>query len=498
MNHQDRGRSARRVLALLGTAALVLTGAVSAGTAAYAVDSAPPPPGNITGTEGTLHIHKHAGNPTGPGNGQEISDSDLGIGVDGITFTIERVTGGMPSAPIDLTTTDGWNLAKQASDGFVPATGALPAGFGVVPAEIPSVTTSGGGQASAPLPYGLYRVTEQPNATVDAPAQPFLVTLPYPSDGAWLYNVHVYPKNLLKDDPSKTVSTPVDTEGLPAVVEGSLVTWTITAPVPRAGEAGNTFTSFLITDALDERLKYTSAVVKLDGVELTEGDGGDYTLSHTGADPVTGQGGTVTIALNDGILEGLQTGQIVTVELTTEVHGVGEITNTAIRNVNDNLTTIGTPQTNWGKIKVVKQNANGAKLEGAKFELWTDTDPRTLVYPEQSPSDANGEILFDAVWLGNGMDKSERYCLKETQAPPGYVTPTGEAAFTCIEVSTADGEGTAIHTVPVTNTQQDGPTLPLTGSAGTAMFMAGGLALLLIAGGAALVASRRRASTLDK
>lgn len=472
------------MLALLGTAALALAGFGAGASAANADEPATPPPGNITGTEGTLHIHKHAGNPTGPGTGQEIDDSGLGIGVDGITFTIERVTGGSPLAPIDLTTTEGWTLAKAASDGFDPVTGALPAGFGVTAASVPSVTTAGGGLADATLPYGLYRVTEQSNATVETPAQPFLVTLPYPNNGAWLYDVHVYPKNKLVDAPTKTVSEPVDTSGNPAVVQGSMVTWTITAPVARPA-TGNVYTTFSISDPLDGRLLYEDSVVKLDGVELTLGT--DYTATLTGQDAGTGQGGTVVISLIGDTLAGLQAGQVVTVELKTSVHGIGEITNDAVRNVNGVETEIGTPQTNWGAIKVIKSNANGAKLSGAKFELYK-ADKTTKLYNEQTSNGA-GEILFDALWLGNDSDKSETYCVKETQAPAGYVTPTGDAAWTCVEVTT---DGTAIKEVPVTNTQQVGPNLPLTGSTGTALFTAGGIALILAAVGAGLMVARRR------
>lgn len=476
--------SARKLLALFGATTLAIGAALTASAAAQADDPPPVPPvGNIVGTSGTLTIHKHAGNPTGPGTGAQIPTANLGVGIDGVTFNIQRVANaGPPETPIDLTTTAGWNQAKQASDGFNASTGALPAGFVVESAT--SVTTSGGGIATANLAFGLYRVTEQPNPAVDQPAQSFLVTLPYPNNNAWLYDVHVYPKNKLKDNHSKTVSTPVDTSGIPAVVEGSRVTWTITAPVPRPA-SGSTYTQFSVTDVLDPKLKYVSAVVKLDGAVQTEGPD-TFSLNHTGANG-EGNGGTVTLTLQGSTLTGLKAGQVVVVELVTEVHGVGEIQNVAVRNVNGVTTNIGTPQTNWGKVKVLKSNPAGAKLAGAKFELYK-ADKTTLVYAEQT-TDGNGEILFDAVWLGNGTDKEETYCLKETQAPPGYITPTGDAAWTCVVVDT---NGTAVKEVPVNNTQQTGPNLPMTGSTGTVAFMAGGIALIALAAGAGVMAVRRR------
>ena len=395
------------------------------------------------------------------------------------------MTGGLPLTPIDLTTTAGWDLAKTASDGFNSATGALPAGFGVVPATVPEVTTAGGGQANATLPYGLYRVTELPNAAVETIAQPFLVTLPYPSDGTWLYDVHVYPKNLLKDVPTKTVANPVDVSGNPAVIEGSLVTWTITAPVPRVD--GNIVESYSIRDALDPRLKYESVVVKVDGVSLGAAGADTYSANLVGADAGTGQGGTLTVTLLGDALAELQTGQVVTIELKTSVHGLGEIENEAIRNVNDDEVTFGTDRTNWGTIKILKTNSGSLKLQGAKFEVY-QSDKTTKVYSEQS-TDLNGEILFDGLWVGNNLDTTETYCVKETQAPPGYITPLGDAAWTCVTVSSAD---TAIKEVSLKNTQQTGPNLPLTGSTGTAIFMAAGVALILVAGGAGLMVARRR------
>lgn len=481
---KQRGQGARRAIALIGTATLALAVLVATGSAAQAAEDDPPVVANITGTEGTLYINKHAGSPIGEGNGQEITDGDLGAGVDGITFTIARVRGGLPLAPLDLTTTAGWDLAKTASDAF-NISGTLPAGFDTVPAATPSVETAGGGLANATLPYGLYLVTEQPNPAVETIAQPFLVTLPYPSEGTWLYDVYVYPKNLLKDDPSKTVTNPVDVSGNPVVVEGSFVTWLITAPVPRVD--GNVIESFSVRDVLDSRLKYDSVVVKVNGVSLGAAGADSYSANLVGADPGTGQGGTLTVTLLGDALADLQTGDVVTIDLKTSVHGLGEIPNQAIRNVNDDEVTFGTDRTNWGTIKVLKTNAGSAKLAGAKFEVYK-SDKTTKVQDEQS-TNGDGEILFDGLWVGNNLDTTETYCLKETQAPPGYITPLGDAAWTCVTVSSA---GTAIKEVPLTNTQQTGPNLPLTGSTGTALFLAAGAALILAAGGAGLMAARRR------
>lgn len=81
---------------------------------------------------------------------------------------------------------------------------------------------------------------------------------------------------------------------------------------------------------------------------------------------------------------------------------------------------------------------------------------------------------------------SKDYCLYETKAPAGY---TGAAVKT---VNVKAGT-TAISNVSVTNTQKEGPKLPLTGAQGTLLMVVGGL-VLVAAGTGAVVATRKRPS----
>lgn len=473
MNKTQRGGLGRRAVALVGALALALIGTAAIGTAASAADAAPSP-SNITGTTGTLTIHKHAGDPGPAGNGTVITDpakiAALGAGLVGVEFSVQRVSSG--GVPINLTTAAGWDIAQTAT----------PANVSVAPFSLDAgtpATTGAGGIAVVPnLPYGLYLVTEtSPGANpIVSPVQPFLVSVPYPdaTNSTWLYDVHVYPKNKLNTTvPTKTVSAP---DGLTL---GSSVVWTVTAPVPALG-AGGTYSKFIVTDSIDPRLQLTGIVVKSDGVVVGETPAG-YTRS-----------GDVVVTFNPLARQALVAGTNVTIEYTTKVISLGDdgtINNQGFVNVNDSVRETELPQTNWGPLTIVKKAAQAPNntLAGAEFTLHeTKGGPVLATYT----TNASGEIVVDGLWVGNGGVLTKDYWLHETKAPAGYVLPAGDAAWS----STTVTAGNAASAVPVTinNTQQNGPNLPLTGSTGTAMFMAGGIALLLTAGGVALVASSRK------
>lgn len=487
MDQGNRGRLAKRALAALGATALVLIGTVTFSSAASAEEeldvTVGPSISNITGTTGTLTIHKHAGDPGEAGNGTVITDpakiAALGAGLEGVVFSIERVT--FDGSPIDLTTTEGWDVAQDAT--VAKVLGGLD-DFGKVAAA--TATTLAGGIAVIPtLPYGMYLVTETspgPNQIV-TPIQPFLVTVPYPqaSDSTWLYDVHVYPKNKLNTTtPEKTVAEP------DALVLGSTVDWTITAPIPELG-MGGTYNKFVITDTLDPRLTLTGAVVKID----------DMVLEFETHYEVTGN---VVITLTGAGLALLAGADNVTVEASTTVDSLGDgetgglIPNQAIVNVNDSIRETGYPQTNWGPLKVIKQAAVAPNntLQGAEFTLHESKDGPVLDEVGTLITDVNGEIVVDGLWVGNNATLSKTYWLKETKAPAGYVLPAGDAAWT--EVTVNAGAASTVVPVLINNTQQNAPRLPLTGSTGTAAFMIGGIALLLTAGGVALATARRKQS----
>jgi fimbrial isopeptide formation D2 family protein/LPXTG-motif cell wall-anchored protein len=463
----SRSLGLRKLAAGLGVAALAALGALAVSPAANAADTLSP--SNITGTTGSITIHKHAGDPGAAGDGTQITDpakiAALGQGLEGVQFSVQRVSAN--GTPIDLTTAAGWDQAKTATPANVSsAPFSLAAGT--------TATTDASGQAVvSDLPYGLYLVTETssgPNPIV-SPVQPFLVSVPYPNQGTWLYNVHVYPKNKLNTtEPTKTVADPK------APVLGSQIVWTVNAPIP-ALAAGDTYRSFSITDNLDPRLTYVGAVVKIDGTTLAEGT--DYTVS-----------GNTVITFTATGLGKLAGKTAVTADITTTVASLGadgQILNTAVVNTNGSDRTTNTPQTNWGPLKVVKQDGNTKNtLQGAIFEVYDAKNGTKVAGPVTT--DANGQILIDGLWVGNNDVKSKDYWLKETQAPAGYVLPADP--WTQVTV-TANGQADPTS-ITISNTQQFGPNLPLTGGAGSTLFAVIG-GLLVVAGVSAILVRRVRA-----
>lgn len=467
-----------RMLSVFSAAALALTGAVVFGatsaSAASVADITPPEEG------GSVIVHKHAGKPGPAGDGTEITDpakvAALGIGLDGVKFKIERVS--YDGVPIDLSTSAGWDLVPES----IAEMNADPDYTKVQIGD--EQTTAGGGIATfSELDLGLYVVTETVPPAGATPSPAFLVTvpLPHPTENTWIYNVHVYPKNLLPDDKKKEVTDPA------LQLQGEPVTWTLTVPVVAPTE-GTTYTKFLVTDALDDRLEYVpgSLSVMKDGSPLAPA--GNYTVSE----PDPEDDNTLVVTFDP---TKLLTGQVLVLSFDTNVNGLGEIVNSAYRNVNDNVTKVGTEQVNYGNVKVVKyREGSRLTLQGAMFELW-DGEQETKLYGPVG-TDANGEITFSGVGLGKGSDKSEELCLKETAPPPGY---SYIDEWTCFTLTVNESGETKVVTyrADIYNEPRETPPLPLTGDAGTTLFMAGGLGLLVLAVGAGLLASRRRDRSTD-
>ncbi|MGO4454602.1 SpaH/EbpB family LPXTG-anchored major pilin [Arthrobacter sp. RAF14] len=465
MGHSTFGLG-RRFAALAGAVALALVG----GAAAAQADTPAPSAGNINeSTPTSLTIHKYDGTPGAAGDGTQKTDtSQLGNALAGVTFKITPVTS-KNGQVLDLHTQAGWDLLQGVKASDVTAANGYAFGTPV------SVTTGADGSVTQSLPQAVYLVTETDPGTnnVISPAQPFLVTLPLPqSNGNWLYDVHVYPKNKINTTtPTKEVADPV------APVLGSQVTWTINAPVP-ALAAGDTYKSFVITDQLDSRLSYTSATV--DGFT----SGTDYT--------VTESNGLVTITFTPAGVAKLSAGQTVVAKVTTKVTSLGTdgvIKNSATVNTNGSKVDTNKPSTNWGPLQILKyaQQDESKTLSGAHFEIYTAKDAAqpvgTLV------TDANGKASI-SLWVGNNDVTSKTYWVKETQAPAGYTLP--QDPWTQVTVK-ANGD-TAPVVLKIANTQQPAVTLPFTGAEGQLLLTVTGIALVLVAVGAALVISRRRAA----
>lgn len=420
--------------------------------------------GNIdTGKTGSIIVHKYDGAyGTDGGDGSVKTDtSNLGKPLDGAEFTVKQVTA-KDGQTIDLKTPEGWDLISGLKASDVKG-GGFSLGNGV------SKTTANGGLATfGGLPLGLYLVEETKAPTnATSTTDPFLVTLPFAqSNGKWLYDVNVYPKNSVNNtEPTKEVSNPS------APVLGETVDWTITAPVPAAN---NGIKKFSIVDQLDPRLSFVSAKV----AGFTAGT--DYTIDEAGQ--------KITINFTAAGIGKLETGQKVVATVTTKVtsQGDGTIENTALVNTNDSSVETPAVSTNWGSLQIIKHVAGdkARTLAGAEFDIFSDKDGQNKVASVTTAADGTVSITL---WVGNNDVAEKKYWVKETKAPTGYILDESIK-----EVTVEAGETAAAVKYEFANTQQGHPDLPLTGADGKLLAMIAGVGLMLIAGGAGIVAANRR------
>ncbi|GAB3811592.1 hypothetical protein GCM10028820_03080 [Tessaracoccus terricola] len=528
----------------LGRTALagVAVAGLSFATTALASAVGPDQPG--APTEGTLTIHKYAGSPTGaPNDGTELdpadfSDRDL---LGGVEFTATRVgawtdnAGTLECVAIDLTDPAGWDAAESVlgagAAGEIVDQALAVAGDLCATSDVYVDTTGDGsteplGLLTWTLPVGLYHVeeTDPGENNIVQEATPFFVTIPLPTvtgegDAAvydWNYNVHVYPKNQIIQQPQKVISDrPAD------LVTGSEVTWTITGTVPSLNGEDVAFTDAVLRDKLNDRLTYSSSTVTVGGVVVysdvddTTVDVADIVALSTDVDDdhalwtLTAPAGLDFLLANQGA-------EIV-ITLNTQVTGVGEITNggDGVNNPADftfNETTVPTtmPYTYWGQLAILKVDESNpatvlANAEFAVVELPAGTDECVADLGEQETvatgdSDENGVVQwFDSgdsplgsplnLWVANSdtqLDNPTKdYCVYETQAPAGYTATDVQ------QVTINAGDLTEASDLVWENPQKDGPGLPVTGGAGTILMSLGGLALVGLGVGTVLLARKR-------
>ena len=489
MNTSIRPGIARRFAAAVGVVAIALFGTLAAAGPASAATGV----GNITGTQGTLTIHKYerfGANGVTPGNGQE--QTGTGTPLNGVTFSIQRV------ANYDLKTAAGWASVQSIMAPANPVTAATAAGLGAAA----SVTTTGSGTATATLPFGLYLVTETgtPSSVTEA-AAPFLVSVPFATgptatpSNTWIYDVHVYPKNAVTSLGKSETTTAAD-----IAAGADLARWAITAKVPVL--ASGTISSFVLTDVIDAaQLAFvtdaaavalglpagTVTAVKADGttaVALTAGT--DYTIS-----PATGTTRTVTFT-STGLtkLSTQAPGGTVTFDVLTRVVGVpanGVITNSATSDVNGKSGNTATATTTFGQLQVFSHvTGTTTPLAGGVYRVKDAAGNTVVVNGVNSwTSDANGLLTVPELRPGN-------YTLVLVTPSAGYQLPANTQVATTITAGTSDPAAPKNY-VDVPYAQVPAWALPLTGGDGALWFGVGGVALVVIAAGAAvLVAARRR------
>jgi len=472
MSAQPKG-VARRLAATLGALALAMLGV----TAISAPASAAGP--NLDPEEtGSLTIHKFESPETDPGlphNGTEVDTTGL-VPLDGVEFTVTAVT------DIDLTTNEGWDEAHALSLS-VAAGGDL---SGHTTAVVGSQVTASGATTFADLPLGVYYVEETDPGThpIVAAVEPFIVTIPLPTtvDGqsTWLYDVHVYPKNAL----GETVKT-IDDFG--AIGLGDTVSFGIDAAIP-SFFGTEELTSYRIVDELDPRLGFVGGSAMVTATDSGGADLGLVAGDYTVTEPADATGGTLEIVFTaQGLatLEAAPGGTVhVAFDTTVESIGDGTITNDAQTFINGHEVGSNTVETLWGAVKIFKYDAaTQGGLAGAVFEVYTAAtggDPVSVDGATQFTTDADGYVTIPGLKAGT-------YYLEEVVAPDRYLPTEGR-----IEVVVTAGSLAEAVLVSVANEKIPDMALPVTGGDGAAAFTTAGLALLLMAVGAGLVAARRR------
>lgn len=284
----------------------------------------------------------------------------------------------------------------------------------------------------------------------------------------------------------------VDVNGKSASV-GDTLSFTINVPVP-ANAAGYDEYPFTITDTASKGLKMPST----SEYKITDAAKNDITSLFTITPSGDVANGTkTTFTVTDPKNTPQYAGQTLVVTynatVTEDAINAGSVDNSATITTNNGTSGNGTTKVyNYG-FSLTKKNKDGAKLQGAEFQLYDESGNKAINAPVTTGTDGK------AAWSGLAAGT---YTVKETKAPAGYsqqflptfkVTITQNSDKTATVTIEGDTFGLAtesngdITVLNVKNASQ----LPLTGAAGTAMFTV--VALLVAAAGVTLaVKSRQR------
>lgn len=499
----------QQLIAAVGVS-LVASSALAGGAMAAPGDG----PGNIDKDHAaSLTIHKLVGaeDKTSSPTGEVIADAK-GTPLAGVTFELSKVS-------LDVHKSTDWPIIsglKVAEDGTVTDMNGA-----VIPATFVSnkVTDAQGTAVWNPLEQGVYVVRETvvPDGVVER-IKPFLVTVPMPkaSDSSWIYDVNVYPKNMMTAV-EKSVTDP-GAAGL-----GTDIPWQISMNIPELNTDALTHVAIRDTLHLDFLYKANSAK----GYSVVNGVETEVAITEAFDDASN----TYTWSVNDPAA--LPANSKFVVKYTTKLGSLrsqsmdgqpqnGIYTNSATAYINDPSYTQGiksnTVKTQWGAVDILKHVEGQATnfLADAKFRVFaseadakacidainaqggTECQKSISVTTEDKgqehttdlwTTDANGQVKIEGLNVGTEVDTRDYY-LVEVKAPAGYVRLDAPVKVTVTPTSS----GTAIK-VDVPNAQESPFTLPFTGAQSSAILA---VAAVLLTGGAVfLLGSRRSSKTAD-
>lgn len=274
--------------------------------------------------------------------------------------------------------------------------------------------------------------------------------------------------------------------------------------------------NYVLHDKMSAGLTYTagSIVVKI-GDEVVDAD--NYTVPDSTTDDCTFE-----VEFHDDYLATLPVGTKIDVyysavlnedaiiegsdgedkNLNEVILDFGDKSNTSTDNLPGDST-----ETKTYKVDLVKTDSGKNLLEGAKFKLWDDSEPRKVVKVVQIDEDnyrvaVDGEDgameefeVYDGDVTISGLDAATYY-LEETVAPDGYNKLPSSQAFTVNDANMlAEYVDGAYDKGGVQVKNQAGSQLPETGAMGTAMFVSFGT--LVVLGTGVLLITKKRMSMIE-
>ena len=393
--------------------------------------------------------------------------------------------------------------------------------------ETITVTTDENGKAeTGEIPQGIYLVTELPNTSVTTPVAPFIVNVPMSNvttGNGWIYDVHVYPKNVLSGNTS--IDKDVTSEGNKHDTSdiGKNVTWIIKPSIPQDVYHSK---KYEVYDDISNQLNYTGNLE----VYYYNNEGQKVTIDekyYTKQEPkindenvITGPtwNQRVSVSFNKegreflGSLfaEGINSIRISFTTVINEFAQLGTaIPNNAVLDYQNSFSTEEEPsapvevpedkrpEVHTGGVKLIKVDANNVSttLPGAEFMIYaSEEDAKAGVNPLNKPgtnepwvevSDDDGYVSFKGLHYGANQPAtgsnsgSTEYWIVETKAP-SYVDEKGETRYynllkAPLKVTVSASSYEDKNIVQVKNSKFS---LPMTGGVGTVIFTLGGLAIM--------------------
>lgn len=389
---------------------------------------------------------------------------------------------------INTGTASGTQAALSALDGI--ATGSLTT-KGAVVAGTYNSSTDGATKTFSGLNQGVYyvRATTTPSGVKSVTNS--LFALPYyKSSSGWTYTISaINLANKVSEDEASidkiiTNSTITGQTEYTEAALGDTVHFQIDASVLGSIDTSNPAKDFrlkayAITDDMSAGLTYKTGTVSVKLLDANKAAIGnpltvttDYTVTTTGGN---GEDTKIVVALTNAYLQAaaFYGGKYIRLEYdaTLNEHAVlgydGNPNEAKLGWTNrDNVSSETQPDDAWVYtygIMVGKTTDSGAKLSGAKFELYT-TEANAAAYTNaiaQGTSNSNGEVFFtykSGTNAGKPVElKAGTYYIKETQAPANYNRNTKTIPVTIApEYKATFSNGTWADTTKTQTYTQDG------------------------------------------